>query len=456
MKIKNVRIYDLEESVIASGFPMLAEYDENEFAWQTENLKYWLDRDMLQIKAVLDRKDNSPENWVGENGKACVVCGKSPARKIKKFNGKYFCHQHATQIDRFGHVKSLTNLSPNRIVLDESGEFAWIILRNRKEEDIAKAKISCEDILKVCNIKFSIGHRRYVYSSRGSLHKIICPANIVDHINRDKLDCRRENLRSATSNQNSWNAIQRPRGSSKVLGVSWSKGRKKWLACITVYYKYKNLGYYENEDDAIIARLKAEVEYYKEFAPQNEMAKKYGIVNPYIVDDNKRKYNLGQALRHFDRMCKLASAPSASGHCNALTGILVSFNVTATNAWMLQAERYHFLQIVSSMSKMHRLKQIISNGDIPNVSKETSEWMRKLLNLRESGMISEEQLIYECPVGLELSLRITTNYLQLRTAYSQRKNHKLKEWRDFCEWIASLPYAREFITLEPENTNKGA
>lgn len=454
MKIENVRVYDLEESVIASGFPMLAEYDENEFAWQAENLKYWLDRDMLQIKAVLDRKDNSPENWVGENGKACVVCGKTPARKIKKFDNRRLCVAHKAQLRRNGYIKAITRLSPNKIYLDESGEFAWLVLYDKNGNDVAKAKISCEDILKVCNIKFCLNVDGYAHASSNIwLHKMVCNASVVDHINRDKLDCRRENLRPATAIQNHWNSVTKV-GTGKITGVYRSK--KYWAAHIYLNNRRIWLGNFKNEDDAIIARLKAEVKYFQEFAPQNEMAKKYGIVNPYIVDDNKRKYNLGQALRHFDRMCKLASAPSASGHCNALTGILVSFNVTATNAWMLQAERYHFLQIVSSMSKMHRLKQIISNGDIPNVSKETSEWMRKLLNLRESGMISEEQLIYECPVGLELSLRITTNYLQLRTAYSQRKNHKLKEWRDFCEWIASLPYAREFITLEPENTNKGA
>lgn len=449
MKIENVRVYDLEESVIASGFPMLTEHDENEFAWQTENLKYWLDRDMLGIKSVLDRDVESEKLIVNVDSKACAACGKTPARAIKKYDGIRFCTKHAHQMERYGHVLRLTRYSPNKIILDVSGEFAWVVLRDKNENEVARAKISCEDILKISTMKFGLAKTGYAISCRdGLLHRIVCPAKMIDHINRDRLDCRRENLRAANINQNHWNRENANAGTGKIMGVQWRKDKKKWRAYISVNNHQLCLGHFDKEDDAIAARLKAEVKYHQEFASQNEIAKKYGIVNPYIVDDNKRKYNLGQALRHFDRMRKLASAPSASGHCNALTGILVSFNITATNAWMLQAERYHFLQIVSSMSKMHRMKQIIAHGDIPNVSKETSEWMRKLLNLRESGMISEEQLIYECPVGLELSLRITTNYLQLRTAYSQRKNHKLKEWRDFCEWIASLPYAREFITLE--------
>ena len=45
--------------------------------------------------------------------------------------------------------------------------------------------------------------------------------------------------------------------------------------------------------------------------------------------------------------------------------------------------------------------------------------------------------------------RLTTNYRSLKTIYSQRKNHRLPEWREFCEWIETLPYS-EFITgIEP-------
>lgn len=163
---------------------------------------------------------------------------------------------------------------------------------------------------------------------------------------------------------------------------------------------------------------------------------------------------------HYQRACRLASAPDGSGHRNFLSGIIVSFNVTGTNAWWMQFERYHFAQIVSSMSKMHRLKRMVETEDFvfhDKVFENGIELLKSLaLYVDKDDVVDEEQLVYNCPMGLELTARVTTNYLQLRTIYAQRKNHKLKEWRDFCEWIASLPYAREFITLEPENTNKGA
>lgn len=155
-----------------------------------------------------------------------------------------------------------------------------------------------------------------------------------------------------------------------------------------------------------------------------------------------------------DRAFRLASAPDGSGHRNYLSGILVSFNVTATNVWWMQFERYHFAQIVSSMSKMHRLKKIVeskfSKPRDPNdpINLDTWLFLYELMQDVEAKKKPEEALIYECPMGLELTARVTTNYLQLRTIYVQRRSHKLQEWRDFCAWIASLPYARELITLE--------
>jgi hypothetical protein len=47
------------------------------------------------------------------------------------------------------------------------------------------------------------------------------------------------------------------------------------------------------------------------------------------------------------------------------------------------------------------------------------------------------------PEGLMLTRGCITNYQSLKTVFSQRSTHKLEEWRDVCQWIASLPYAVE-------------
>lgn len=51
------------------------------------------------------------------------------------------------------------------------------------------------------------------------------------------------------------------------------------------------------------------------------------------------------------------------------------------------------------------------------------------------------------PCGYNQKYTWQSNYATLRNIYHSRKNHKLDEWHDFCNWIESLPYARELITI---------
>ena len=76
---------------------------------------------------------------------------------------------------------------------------------------------------------------------------------------------------------------------------------------------------------------------------------------------------------HFKRACRLADNPAGSGHNNFLSGIVVSLNVTATNVWWMQLERYHFVQIVSSMSKMHRLREMLKANKLNAFHHATAE-----------------------------------------------------------------------------------
>ena len=62
------------------------------------------------------------------------------------------------------------------------------------------------------------------------------------------------------------------------------------------------------------------------------------------------------------------------------------------------------------------------------------------------------EILYSNPAGFELTAGMTTNYRQLKTIYSQRKNHRLPEWRDFCKWIETLPHS-ELIIGEFNNEN---
>ena len=69
----------------------------------------------------------------------------------------------------------------------------------------------------------------------------------------------------------------------------------------------------------------------------------------------------------------------------------------------------------------------------------------KIEKLQEEIKNKYLEILYNNPSGFTLTAKMITNYRQLKTIYSQRKNHRLPEWREFCKWIETLPYS-ELIT----------
>ena len=149
--------------------------------------------------------------------------------------------------------------------------------------------------------------------------------------------------------------------------------------------------------------------------------------------------------KHYSRAFKLADNPTASGHLTFLSGIIVQMNITATVKWWEQWQRYHFQQIVSSMSTMHRLRRMMKENTIRFNENTSPKVISTFMEILTDESVTDEQLAYSCPMGIELTARVSTNYLQLKTMYEQRKHHKLKEWHDFIDVIKTLPYARQFI-----------
>lgn len=111
-------------------------------------------------------------------------------------------------------------------------------------------------------------------------------------------------------------------------------------------------------------------------------------------------------------------------------------------------ERYHFAQIVSSQSTMHRLSKMqLDTAFTPYTDSQIIKRLEELQKQfrEDQSEVALQQLIYSCPVGLELTARVTTNYRQLKTILKQRHNHKLPEWRAFCkEIMAQCPNANSF------------
>lgn len=100
-----------------------------------------------------------------------------------------------------------------------------------------------------------------------------------DHIDRNALNNRKSNLRPANSIQNAENRKLRKTNKSGITGVFWSKDCNKWEAYICHNYNRIRLGFFVDKEDAIIARLRAEKEYFSDgFEPQRHLFEQYGIV----------------------------------------------------------------------------------------------------------------------------------------------------------------------------------
>lgn len=184
------------------------------------------------------------------------------------------------------------------------------------------------------------------------------------------------------------------------------------------------------------------------------------------------------ALDRFDRivvktakrLSTLGGSKPASGHNCFAKGITVQFDLSMSQAMSQQMKRYHFIDIVSSTSTMHRItkmnirKQCNSYVASPVISMlnhlvdfyngfdslddEAVELMfADMFQLYGLELSSKKEvfyaIVYNIPSGLNLTARWTANYLQLITIYNQRKHHKLDEWREFCDWIESLPLFKD-------------
>lgn len=200
---------------------------------------------------------------------------------------------------------------------------------------------------------------------------------------------------------------------------------------------------------------------------------------PMIAEYDERKFfdnlnNYGALQKADERLERLAACKGGESHDCALVGIVAQFNLTAPRYFWQEWQRYHFQDIVSSMSTMHRIKSIISKAaELRSNIKETGDeadllygdFIRANFAVEcDTGMLEEffdnasfaithmdeiKALRYikaNLPEGLKLTARITTNYRQLKTMYHQRHCHRLAEWRTFCNYYLKLfPHNDLFI-----------
>lgn len=166
---------------------------------------------------------------------------------------------------------------------------------------------------------------------------------------------------------------------------------------------------------------------------------------------------------------------AGSEHAKFMRQIMVSVDITAPRFWWTEMDTYKVGTVANSTSTMHKLTSreitpndfamrpdcdlVVASGSSPH----GGEWefvytdyiddvITMCENLRQKYVETHDErywraLIELLPQSYLQTRTWTANYAVLRNIYFQRKNHRLIEWHEFCDWIDTLPYASNLITL---------
>ena len=148
----------------------------------------------------------------------------------------------------------------------------------------------------------------------------------------------------------------------------------------------------------------------------------------------------------------LGNAVPGSGHDCFLKGIIVQFDLQVPEYIWRQLDRYHFIDYISSQSKMHKITKINLDSVCNRyVYDEVKEILKSIIDKYEAETDADKkkelfnEIIANTPSGLMLTARMTTNYLQLKSIINQRSNHKMQEWKYLCDWFKTLPMLEELV-----------
>jgi hypothetical protein len=125
------------------------------------------------------------------------------------------------------------------------------------------AQVDSSAVYAVSNYRQAGVNRRKIF-----LHRLIAdpkPGEEVDHADHDGLNNRRANLRNCTRPQNLWNRPRQRNNTSGYKGVCWHKGARKWVAKVRVEGTMKNLGVFDDPEDAHVAYCEAVKSLHKDF-----------------------------------------------------------------------------------------------------------------------------------------------------------------------------------------------
>lgn len=229
----------------------------------------------------IDQRGNKRVQWLCQcscGSNPFVSCGTNIRNGTTKSCG---CIKNKKAAERFKNRHKINNY-------DLCGEYGigWTLNTNKEFyfdlEDYDKIKDYCWFETNTGYIQANIKNGNKV-DGRGfiKLHRLITNNQFkyVDHKNRNKADNRKENLRKCSRSQNGMNRDIYSNNKTGVTGVYYRKDNGKYSALIKDNGRQICIGTFTNKEDAIKARLKAEIQYYGEFAPQKHLFEEYGIIS---------------------------------------------------------------------------------------------------------------------------------------------------------------------------------
>ena len=184
-----------------------------------------------------------------------------------------------------------------------------------------------------------------------------------------------------------------------------------------------------------------------------------------LKDENDREYlGVENVAIHIDKQLKkfgkyyrrgkaLGLVKPGSGHNSMFKGVTFNMVIDFPLYWLKEYQRYHFTDIISSQSTMHKILEF--NLDDMFTDEVDPRAIEIIKDLKEQYNLEQDKdkkkaiwrrLINTLPDGFHMSMGITMNYLQAISIYEQRKNHKLKqEWGVLCQWFEDLPLFKTFM-----------
>ena len=153
---------------------------------------------------------------------------------------------------------------------------------------------------------------------------------------------------------------------------------------------------------------------------------------------------------------------AGSDHRKYIRQVFVSVDITAPLYWWKEYDTYKVATVANSTSTMHKIHSKpfeLDDFSHDHMTGETLLFMEsvvaRLEQIRRKYMETKDKadwydLIQLLPSSYNQMRTCTLNYETLINIYFARRSHKLQEWHTFCDWIATLPYARELIIAEDE------